>query len=117
MTNSAERLVNRRALIGEKLRTALSDIKTIFEPNPKLAIDHDRWFVAEAHARLNWRLVSAHNVTPLVSIESDTMARAMRQSGSLVIRTKAGVGNHFARGRINCFEWRANFCGSKTCVL
>src|SRR6267142_342628 len=78
-----KRLINRRALIGEKLRPVRGNVQTIFQTNSKLAIDHDRRFVAKAHARLNRCLVAAHEVRPLVAVEPYAVAGAMRQSRSL----------------------------------
>src|SRR5207244_6126387 len=98
------RLVKRRALAGKKLWTAVSDVKTVFQTDAELAIDHDRRFVAKAHARLNRRLIAAHEISPLVTVEADPVAGAMRQSRSLVIGSKAGIGQHLARG---CIDWVA----------
>src|SRR5690242_6184933 len=94
---SSKRLVNRRALLAEKLCALLTDVETILESYPKLAVNHDRRFVAETHSDLNWSLVTAHKVGPFVSIQADAVARAMRQSGSFVIRTEARVSDHLAR--------------------
>ncbi len=75
---SPERLIDRWALFGKKLRAVLSDVKTIFQTNSKLTIDRDRWFVAEAHAWLNRSFVATHEISPFVSVESDAVTRAMR---------------------------------------
>ena len=98
---SPERLIDRWTLFGKKLRAVLSDVKTIFQTNSKLTIDRDRWFVAEAHARLNRSFVATDEVGPFVSVESDAVTRAMRQAGHFVIGAKAGVGDHLARGSIH----------------
>src|SRR5438445_6349505 len=95
---SSKRLVDRFALSGKKPCALLSDMKTVFQTNSKLTIDRDRWFVAEAHARLNRRLVAAYKVGPFVSVQSDAVPCAMRQAGHFVIGTKAGGGDHFACG-------------------
>src|SRR5689334_17083510 len=73
-----KRFVYRCALLREKLRPGFRDIQTVFETNAKLAVDHDRGFVAEAHAGLNRSLVAAHEVGPFVPVESDAVAGAMR---------------------------------------
>src|SRR5229473_3043058 len=90
---SPERLINRWALVREKLRTILSNIQTVFQANSELAIDDNCRFVAKAHARLDRRLVPAHEVRPLMTVEADAVSGAVRQPGRLVIRTKARVGD------------------------
>src|SRR5229473_607905 len=114
---SPERLINRRALIGEELRAAGGNVKTILQTNAELAIDHDRWFVAKAHARLNRCLVATHKVRPFVPVEPDAVTRAMRQPRSFVVGTKACVGNDLARGRVHGFARRAHLGGGKAGVL
>src|SRR5260370_27282842 len=113
----SKRIVNRRTLMREKLRTVLSDVKTVFQANSKLAVDHDRWFVAKAHAGLNRRLVATHKVSPLVTVEADAVTGAMRQARRLVIGTKAGFAEHFPRRIIHCFARRANSRGGEARVL
>ena len=78
LPGSPKRLVDRLALGGEKLWPLLGDVETVLQPNAKLAVDHDGWLVAETHAYLNWRLVSAHEVRPFVTIEADAVTGAMR---------------------------------------
>src|SRR5205823_14713655 len=63
---SAEGFVDRRTLLIEELRSTLSDVETVFQADAKLAVDHNRRFVAEAHAGLNWRLVTPHKVRPFM---------------------------------------------------
>src|SRR3977135_2216680 len=88
---SPERFVDRLALLAEKIWSAFSDVEAVFEANAKLAVDHDCRLVAEAHTRLNRRLVAAHKVGPFVAVETDAVAGAMRQPGRFVIRTKARI--------------------------
>jgi hypothetical protein len=114
---SAKRLINRRALLGEELRSTLSNVETVFEADAELAIDNDCRFVAKAHTGLNQSLVTTHKVCPFMSIEADAVARAMRQAGRLVVRTETRVGDYFARGRVDGFARRANFGSRETCVL
>src|SRR5262245_8945428 len=95
--------VNRLALFCEKLWTIRRDVQTVFESNTKLTVDHDRGFITETHTRLDRRLVAAHEVSPFVTIETDSMPGAMRQTRHFVIRTKTSINDHFARGRIHCF--------------
>src|SRR5438093_8773548 len=109
----SKRLVNRRTLVRKKPGPAFGNVKAVFESNPELTINYDRWFVAKAHARLNRRLVPAHEVSPFMTIESDAVARAMRQSRDLVVGAKTGVGDHFARGRIDGFTRCADSRGRK----
>src|SRR5215831_7442491 len=114
---SSERLFNRGTLLGKKLRSIGSDVKTIFQPHAEFAIDHDRWFIAKAHARLNRCLVAAHKVGPFMTIKADTVSRAMWQPRRPVIRSKACVSQNFSRGIIHSFTGRAHPGGRKTCVL
>src|SRR5260370_14287030 len=114
---SSKWLINRRALIRKKFRTAVSDVETIFQTNSKFAIDHDRGFITEAHAGLNRRFVATHKIRPFVAIEPDAMAGAMRQPRYLVIRTEPGIGDHFARGGVDGFPGRTDFRGGKTSIL
>src|SRR5260370_6074816 len=110
---STERLVNRRALIGEKLWPVRGDVQTIFQTNSELAVNDDRWFVAKTHARLNRRLVATHKVRPFVPLEPDAVTRAIRQPRRLVVATKACVGNDLACGRVHGFARRADLAGCK----
>ena len=93
----AKRLIDRWALIGEELRTVLGNVQTVFQTNSELAVDDNCGLVAKAHAGLDRRFVPAHEVRPLMAVETYAMAGAVRQTGSLVIRTKARIGDHLAR--------------------
>src|SRR4029077_5091890 len=84
LTDLAKRLVYRRALIGEKLRTSAGNVETVFQTNAELAIDYDRWFVAKAHTRLDEGLVAAHEVRPFMAVEPDAVAGAMRKPRGFV---------------------------------
>src|SRR5690349_11179054 len=112
-----KRLVNRRALLREKPWSIGSDVETVFEANAELTIDHDCWLVAETHAGLDRRLVAANEVGPLVTVESDTMPGAMRQSRDFVVWPKPGISNHFARRGIDGLTRRPNFRCGKPCIL
>src|SRR6266542_1388810 len=114
---STEWLVNGRALLREKLCAAARNVKAVFQANSKLAIDYDRRFITKAHTSLNRRFVTAHKVCPFMSVQPDAVTGAMWQSGSFVIRAKAGVSDHFASGGVNRFAWRADLCGCETGVL
>src|SRR5437660_687112 len=87
--------------MSEEFRTLISDVEAVFETNAELAVDDDRRLVAEAHPGLNWSLVAAHKVGPFVTVETNAVARAMRQAGHFVVRTKAGIRDHFARRGID----------------
>src|SRR2546430_10400568 len=117
MRRSPKRLFNRRTLLSEKLGTIGSNVQTIFQANAELSIDYDRWFVAKAHSRLNWRFVATHKVGPFMTVEANPVTRAMRQPGRFVVRAKAGICQNFSRGVIDGFTRRAHVCGRKTCVL
>ena len=113
----AKGFIDRRTLIREKPGTILSYVQTVFQTNSKLAINHDRRFVAKAHSRLNRRFVAAYKVGPFVPIESDAVPGAMWEARHFVIRTKACVSDHLARGGIHCFARRAYFRRGKAGVL
>src|SRR5262245_61157343 len=87
--DSRKRLVDRRARLTEELRAALSDVEAVLEADAELAVDGDHRLVAEAHARLQRRLVAAHEVRPLVAIETDTVAGPVGKTRHLVVGTEA----------------------------
>src|SRR3954469_13195748 len=114
---STEGLIDRRTLLGEEFWSLLSYIQTVFQTNSELAIDHDRWFVAKAHARLNRSFVSAHKVRPFVAVQTDAVTRAVRQTRHFIIGSEARVGDHFARGRVDGFAGRTDFSRQESGIL
>src|SRR5688572_3260597 len=112
-----ERFVDRFTLLREELRPGLSYVKAVFQPNSKLAVNHHCWFITKTHSRLHGCLVSTHKVRPLVSVKTDTVTRAMRQAGHFIIRTKPGIGDHFARGRVNDLARGADLDRSESRIL
>src|SRR5262249_16923088 len=113
----AERLVDRRTLLGKKLRTVFRNVKTIFQTNAKLSVDHNRWFVAETHARLNSRLVPAAEVRPFMSVQAYAVTSPMRQPRHFVVRSKPGIRDRLSCRRIDRFARRPNPCRGKTGIL
>src|SRR5262245_51772087 len=113
----SNRLLYRLTLLGKKLRPAVGDVQTILEPNTELAVAHDRRFVTEAHSGLNRRLVPPHEVCPLVPVQADSVPRAVRKPGNLVVGTVAGVGDHRSRGGVHRFAGRAHLRGREGRVL
>ena len=103
--------------MSEEFRTLISDVEAVFETNAELAVDDDRRLVTEAHAWLNWSLVAAHEVGPFVAVEADAMTGAMGQAGHFVVRTKAGVSDHFARRRIDGLTRSADLRGGNAGIL
>src|SRR5215207_6638657 len=91
-TSSAERLVDRHTLRREEAGALLGDVETVFQADAELAIDGDHRLVAEAHSRRDRRGVAADEVGPLVAVEPDAMAGAVRQSRHPVVRAEAGIG-------------------------
>jgi hypothetical protein len=81
---SPKRLIDGRALTGEEFRTLRRDVGNVLEAHAELAIDHDRRFDAEAQAGLNRSFVSAHDVRPFVTVQTNAMARAMRKTWNFV---------------------------------
>src|SRR5437763_9355720 len=86
---SGEWTIDGRTWLGKKLRAALGDVETVLEPDPEFAIDGDHRLVAEAHARLERRLVAADEVGPLVAVEADAVAGAMRKARHFVVRPES----------------------------
>src|SRR6185295_820177 len=112
-----KRLINRLALLGEKLWTVFGDVQTVLEPDTKLTIDHDGWLVAKTHPRLNRRLIPANEVRPFVTIHSNPMTSSMRETGHFVIRPEACVNNYFSRRCVYNFAGRTDFGSSKPGIL
>src|SRR6266566_4441750 len=96
-----ERLIDGRALLAERARAILRDVEAVFQANAELAIDGDHGLIADTHSGLEARLVSAHQVSPLVAVKPDTVAGTVGQAGHLVIRAETKSGDHFERGRIH----------------
>src|SRR5262249_48057085 len=44
---------------------------------------------------------AAHEVRPLVAVETDAVSGAMREAGHFIVGTEAGVGDHLARGCVD----------------
>src|SRR5262245_65924164 len=86
---SAEGLINRGTLFGKHLRPFFSDVETIFQADAELAINRDHRLVAETHSRLKPDLVAAHEVCPLVPVQSYAVVSAMRQRRSSLIGAAA----------------------------
>ena len=68
----------------------------VLEPDAELAVDRDGWLVAEAHAGLDARGITAHEVRPLVPIQSDAVARAVGQARHFVVRAESRGRNDLA---------------------
>src|SRR5215831_15786850 len=112
---SPERPVDRLALPREEHRALLGDVKTILEADPELAVDRDRRLVAETHPGLEPRGVAPHEVRPLVAVEADAVAGAVREARQFVAWAEAGLGDQTAcrgvdrlarRSRLRGFERR-----------
>src|SRR5262245_25149065 len=84
-SRSAERLIDRNALFAKQFGSFFSNVETIFQSNAELAINRDHRFVAETHTRLKPGLVAAHEVGPLVPVQTYAVARAMRQPRNFII--------------------------------
>src|SRR5687768_6515901 len=106
--HSAERLVNGDALLGEELGSLIGHVEAIFQPNSELAVDRHGGLVAETHAASERRLVAEDEIGPLMTLETDTVTRAMGQSGHLVSGPEAGVHDDLARGDVHVFTGLAN---------
>src|SRR5207247_3129510 len=110
---SRKRPVDRRTRLREPLRAGFGDVETVLESDPELTVDRDHRLVAEAHPGLQRRLVPPHEVRPLVTVEADAVTCAVRQAGHFVIGAEPGVGNHLARGRVDCLARDARLRGGE----
>src|SRR5258708_32096989 len=92
---SPERLIDRRTLLGKHARSIFGNVHTIFQSHAELAVNRDRRFIAETHARLDPRLISAHQIRPFMPIQTDAMSSAVGQAGKFVARTESEIRHHF----------------------
>ena len=53
--------------------------------------NRNRRFYAEAHAGLQWLLISLYHITPFMSVQSNAMTGAVWQSGKLISGPETGV--------------------------
>src|SRR5882672_10250963 len=93
--------IDRRTLWREESWPLLGDVEAVFQPDAEFAVDRDHRFVAEAHAGGEQRRIALHEIGPLVPVHSDPVARAVGETGHLVARAKAGVGNDLAGGVVD----------------
>src|SRR5262245_25721707 len=98
-----ERPVDRGTRLREELRAIVGDVQTVLEADAELAVDRDHRLVAEAHAGRERGRVALHEVRPLMDVEADAVAGAVRQPRHLVAGTEARVGDHLPRGGIDRF--------------
>jgi hypothetical protein len=68
------------------MRSCLGDVDVVLQADAKLAVDADHWLVREAHASFERCLVTFHDVSIFVNVESDAMARPMRQPWNSIAR-------------------------------
>jgi hypothetical protein len=88
---STERLLDGRALIGKEFRTLGREVRDVLKAHSELAVNHDRWFDAEAQAGLNRSLVPAHDVCPFMTVQTNAVSSAMREPWNL---TTGVTGQH-----------------------
>src|ERR1700753_1775818 len=117
MVSLSEWLIDSRALFGKHARTVFGDIHAIFQANAELARHGDRGLVAEAHPRLDERLVAAYQVGPLMAVEADAVAGPVRQAGKFVVRSEPGVGDDFAGGGVHRLAGGAGMSRGQSGVL
>src|SRR5436190_6696043 len=108
---SSEWTVDGRTWLGEKLRSALGDVQTVFKSNTELAVNGDHRLVTKAHAGLQRRLVAANEVRPFVAVETDAVAGTVGKTWHFVVRTETRVGDHFARRGVDRFTRHAGLRG------
>src|SRR5215469_4753763 len=114
---SAERLIDPGALAGKHPGPVLGDVHAIFQADSELAIDGDHRFVAEAHSGTQERPVASDQVGPLVAVQADAVAGAVRQARHFVTWTEAGIDNDFARRGVHGFAGCAWFGGGESSIL
>ena len=73
----------------------------IFQADTELVRQNDHRLVGKAHAGRQGGAFAAHQVGSLVDRQADAMAGPVRQSGKLVIRTQAGLGENRPGGIID----------------
>src|SRR5229473_2724093 len=72
----------------------------VLASHPELTGNIDPWLIRKRHPRLQRCLASSYQIRMLVAIESNAMPQSVREI--LVVRSVAGVGDHFARSIIYC---------------
>src|SRR5678815_6084052 len=96
---SCERTVHGRALFREEFRPLLGHVQAVLEPDPEFAVDGNGGFVAEAHAGSQPGAVATDEVGPLMPVQPDAVAGAVRQARHLVARPEPRIGDDFP-GRV-----------------
>src|SRR4051794_35294228 len=77
----SERIIARRAGLGEPAGALCGHVDRVLEADAELAVDADGRLVGEAHPDLDRGLVAADHVALLVHVHADAMARPVRQAG------------------------------------
>src|ERR1044071_275406 len=116
-----KRLLQRLRLRREQLRAVRGDHHVILETDAEFAADVDAGLVAERHARLRAQVacpaehVVLHEIRPLVSFHADAVSEAVGEE--LEAGAVAGVGDDFARGRVDRLPRRIRFGRGQPRVL
>src|SRR6185436_19311940 len=76
------------------LRAILRYCQDVLEPNPELTVLINPGLIAERHSRLENYLTAAHQVWPLVALQSNAVAEPMSEGA--IVGSVAGVGDDFA---------------------
>ena len=96
---------------------SVGNVHAVFQADAELAVNGDGRLIAEAHSGLELGLVAFHQVGPLMPVETDAVAGAMRQAGDLVAGPETRIGDDFARGGVDRFAGRARAGGGERGVL
>ena len=82
---SAKWLVEALLRFREPLRPLFGHVKVIFEPDTKLAGNHNHGFIRETHALGERRVVASNKVGPLMNIEANPVSCSVGSARQLIV--------------------------------
>ncbi len=100
---------------SKKLCAIRRDVHSSSKPNAKFAGQINTGFVAESHSGRQRKSIAANQVWPLVAIQADAMAEAVREV--FVAGTITGVADYLARGGIDGLAFDARSGGLESGFL
>jgi len=106
-----------RARLCEPVGTVFCHVDAVFLPDTELAADADHRFIAKAQPGREGRCVASDNIVPLMNLEADAMAGAVRQAWQAISGAKAGALDHPARRRVDRLHRSAKLRSSKSRIL
>src|SRR5258708_545510 len=72
-----KRILQRRALRREQLRSVFGDVHVVFQTHTELAANINAGLVAETHIRGQQLRVAPDKIRPLVAVHADAVAQTM----------------------------------------